>query len=150
MRNQRATLIIPSGPSAKVEVGVFLESLFAGKPDELYLLLWRLPEKSSHWSRSIKDAIRYAESFKSHDLYIGVGLSTKDQGPKRRCPSEEVAGLVGVYADIDLRSDAHAKGNLPATVEQALSILPSEFSPTLDVFSGERDHIADAQAGVSH
>ena len=32
----------------------FLEALFAGKPDELYLLLWTLPEKRSHWFQNIE------------------------------------------------------------------------------------------------
>lgn len=141
MRNQKAPLIVPSVPSAKAEIGVFLESLFAGKPDELHILLWTLPEKKSHWFRSVEKAVRYAESCRERDIYLGVGLSKKDLGRMRRCPSEEIGGLVGVFADIDLRSDAHAKGNLPATIEQALSILPPELPPTFIILTGNGVHV---------
>jgi hypothetical protein len=137
---KRQTTAIPTVRPAKSAIAVFLESLFAGKPDGLYILLWKLPEKKSHWFRCVDEAVRYTESCREHDIYVGVGLSTKDQGPKRRCLSEEVAGLVGVYADIDLRSDAHAKGNLPATIEEALSILPSEFPPTFVILTGNGVH----------
>lgn len=57
------------------ETGKFLEALFAGKPDELYLLLWTLPEKRSHWFQDIDGAIKFAESLCERDLYVGVGLS---------------------------------------------------------------------------
>ena len=40
---------------------VFLEALCSGKPDELFLLLWTLPEKDSRWFHNIADAIRCAE-----------------------------------------------------------------------------------------
>lgn len=120
---------------------VFLEALFAGKPNELYLLLWTLPEKESRWFRDVEDAVRCAGSFRSHDLYAGVGLSRQDYGLKRRCLSEEIAGIVGVCADLDLQSDAHPKETLPGSVEQALSMLPPEFSPTVVVLTGNGVHI---------
>ena len=45
----------------------------------------------------------------------------------QRCKSEEIAGIAGLWADLDLRSDAHPKTTLPGNIEQALSILPPEF-----------------------
>jgi hypothetical protein len=39
---------------------------------------------------------------REHDLYVGVGLSGQDYGASRRCPSSEVAGIVGLWADLDL------------------------------------------------
>lgn len=120
---------------------IFLEALCSGKPDELFLLLWTLPEKDSRWFRNVADAIRCAESMAAHDLYVGVGLATADYGPKQRCKSDEIAGIVGFWADLDLRSDAHPKDTLPATVEQALSILPPEFPPSIVVLTGNGVHI---------
>ena len=93
---------------------VFLEALFAGKPDELWLLLWTLPEKDSRWFCNVADAIRCAESMSAHDLYVGVGLAGMDYGPKQRCKSDEIAGIAGLWADLDLRSDAHPKGHAAA------------------------------------
>ncbi len=131
-----------SGSAAKPsETRDFLNGLFAGKPDDLYALLWTLPEKQSYWFRSVEDAIKFGESVSEHDLYVGVGLSSKDYGPMQRCKSEEIAGIVGFWADLDLRSDAHRKTTLPASMEQALSILPSEFPPSVVVLTGNGVHI---------
>lgn len=79
------------------------------KPEELYLLLWTLREKRSHWFQNIESAIKFAESLGERDLYVGVGLSGKDHGATHRCPSNEVAGIFGLWADLDLKSEAHSK-----------------------------------------
>src|SRR5690242_20432855 len=118
------------------EARIFLETLFAGKPDELQMLLWSLPEKRSHWFQNVEDAIEFAESQQERDLYVGVGLSNKDYGANRRCPSDEIAGIVGLWADLDLKSEAHAKTALPATVEEALQILPDQMPPTFVIRTG--------------
>jgi hypothetical protein len=122
------------------EATVFLQDLFAGKPDDLHLLLWTLPEKQSSWFQSVEQAIQFAESMREHDLYVGVGLSGQDYGASRRCPSNEVAGIVGLWADLDLKSDAHPKAVLPATIEDALKILPEQFPPTFVVRTGNGAH----------
>jgi len=119
----------------------FLEALFASKPEGLHVLLWTLPEKRSHWFRSVEDAIQLAESRIGDDLYVGVGLSAKDYGPARRCSSNEVAGIVGLWADLDLRSEAHPKGALPSTVEDAMKILPLQLPPTFIVRTGNGAHV---------
>jgi hypothetical protein len=118
----------------------FLEALFAGKPVDLYLLLWTLPEKRSRWFQNVEGAIQFAASLRDRDLYVGVGLSGQDQGSTRRCQSNEVAGIVGLWADLDLRSDAHPKAALPATVEDAMKILPEQFPPTFVVKTGNGAH----------
>jgi hypothetical protein len=48
--------------------------------------------------------------------------------------------MVGLWADIDLKSEAHSKLSLPATVEDALRILPSEFPPTYLITTGNGLH----------
>ncbi|MBI4903357.1 MAG: hypothetical protein HY820_06970 [Acidobacteria bacterium] len=130
----------PVSANASREATVFLESLFAGKPDELHLLLWTLPEKQSNWFQNVERAIQFAGSMRQHDLYVGVGLSGQDYGASRRCPSNEVAGIVGLWADLDLKSDAHPKAVLPATIEDALKILPEQFPPTFVVRTGNGAH----------
>jgi len=122
------------------EARIFLEALSAGKPEELYLLLWTLPEKRSHWFQNIESAIKFAESLRDRDLYVGVGLSGQDHGATRRCPSNEVAGIFGLWADLDLKSEAHSKSALPATVEDALKILPEQLPPTFVVRTGNGAH----------
>jgi hypothetical protein len=123
------------------EIRLFLEALFADKPSDLFVLHWTLPEKLSHWYKNVDDAILFAESLHGHDLYVGVGLSSRDHGPTHRCPSNEVAGIGGMWADIDLKSAAHPKATLPGTIEQALSILPPELPPSFVISTGNGIHV---------
>jgi putative DNA primase/helicase len=118
----------------------FLEALFAGKPDDLHILLWTLPEKESRWFQTVEDAIQYAESRANLDLYVGVGLSKENCGTHSRCISKDVAGIVGLWADFDLKSEAHPDKALPATVADALQIIPKEIYPTLLVKTGNGLH----------
>jgi hypothetical protein len=122
------------------DASIFLEALFIGKPDDLHILLWTLPEKRSHWFQDVEGAIQFAESLRERDLYVGVALSSQDYGSVRRCHSNEVSGIVGLWADLDLKSDAHPKAALPTTVEDALKILPEQLSPTLVVRTGNGAH----------
>jgi hypothetical protein len=116
----------------------FLEALFSNKPDELYVLVWTLrgDQKHSRWFRDVKNAAAYVESLRGRNVYVGIGLSPSDFGPDNRCKSEDVAGIVGLGVDIDMKSEAHSKGARPETIEQALSILPPEFVPSLIVETG--------------
>jgi hypothetical protein len=119
----------------------FLEALFAEKPSDLYLLIWTLPDKQSYWFHNVEDAIQFVESLTAgQDIYVGVGLSIEDRGPYQRCLSVDVAGIVGVAADIDLRSSAHVKSALPGTIEEALSLLPANFPPTFIILTGNGIH----------
>ena len=43
-------------------------------------------------------------------------------------------------ADIDLRSIAHVKSALPRTIDEALSLLPTEFPPTFVILTGNGIH----------
>ena len=130
----------PVNANASRELTLFLDALFAGKPDELHLLLWTLPEKRSNWFQNVESAIQFGESMRHRDLYVGVGLSGQDYGASRRCSSNEVAGIVGLWADLDLKSDAHPKTALPATIDDALKILPEQLPPTFVVRTGNGAH----------
>jgi len=76
------------------------------------------------------------KSLTGQDIYVGVGLCSEDRGLHQRCLSVDAAGIVGVAVDIDIKSQAHPKTNLPTTVEQALSILPPDFAPTFVILTG--------------
>ena len=124
----------------KPEICRFLEALFAEKPSDLYLLIWTLADKRSYWFQLVADAVRFVESLNSQDIYVGVGLSSEDRGLHQRCVSADVAGIVGVAVDIDLRSSAHVKSALPRTIDEALSLLPTEIPPTFVILTGNGIH----------
>jgi hypothetical protein len=122
------------------EARFFLRELFGNKPEELYLLLWTLADKRSRWFRDVDESAKAAKALRQQDVYVGVGLSPEDFGPTHRCPSDKVAGIVGLWADLDLKSEAHSQKSLPRSVEEALSIIPREVPPTIVVTSGNGAH----------
>lgn len=118
----------------------FLLGLFGGKPEQAYVLIWTLADKRSHWFQSVDDAAAFVAGVRARDVYVGVGLSPEDFGPLHRCPSDKITGLAGFWADLDLKSDAHAKTKLPTTIADALSVIPTEMAPTLVVATGNGAH----------
>ena len=119
--------------------GEFLSHLWPEKPAALYVLLWTLQDKRSHWFQDVAKAGESAAAAKDRDVYVGVGLSKADHGPARRCKSEEVSGICGIGTDLDLKSDAHRK-QLPATIPDALTILPPSMPPSIVVSTGNGVH----------
>jgi hypothetical protein len=118
----------------------FLQSLFADKPSESYILIWTLADKRSHWFRETGEAASFIEAVHDRDVYVGAGLSPRDFGPTRRCPSGQILGLVGFWADLDLKSEAHTKTALPRSIGDALSIIPAAMPPTVVVATGNGAH----------
>ncbi|MGC8732437.1 MAG: hypothetical protein ACP5RC_09285, partial [Halothiobacillaceae bacterium] len=106
---------------------------------DLYLLIWTLQDKRSRWFQSVAEAAAFVESCQHMDVYVGVGLSPEDYGPSRRCPSQEIAGIAGLWADFDLQSEAHKKA-LPAAIPDALSVIPAGMPPTIVVTTGNGAH----------
>lgn len=118
----------------------FLDLLWRYKPEEQYILIWTLQDKRSHWFQSIDAAGQFAAAVTGMDVYVGMGLSAQDNGPARRSKSEEVSGICGIGADLDLKSEAHGTKPLPATLADALSILPPLMAPTIIVATGNGVH----------
>lgn len=118
----------------------FLQTVFADKPGEAYILIWTLADKRSHWFREIDEAASFIESVHDRDVYVGVGLSPRDFGATHRCPSDQILGLVGFGADLDLKSEAHTTTALPRSIADALSIIPAAMPPTAVVATGNGAH----------
>ena len=115
----------------------FLESAFAGKPENLFLRLSIPSWNASCWVSDVDDAAECAESRAAQDVYVSLGLGSREYGDTEICTPEEFAALVGVSIDIALRSDAQPQAPRPRTVEDALSILPKDLPPTFVVQTGD-------------
>ena len=118
----------------------FLDLLWGNKPEHLFILVWTLRDRRSHWFLDVGEAAHAVEGRSGMDIYVGVGLSPEDFGPHQRCPAEKIAGIAAMWADIDIQSDAHAKKALPATITDALSIMPASMPPTIVVATGNGIH----------
>jgi putative DNA primase/helicase len=117
----------------------FLDLLWQHKPEDLYVLIWTLHDKESHWFRDVQAGSEFVFDRRGSDVYVGVGLAARNYGAKNRCPSDEIAGICGFWADFDLKSDAHSKC-LPATIEDALTTVPPALPPTVVVRTGNGAH----------
>jgi len=106
---------------------MFLESLFAGKPESDFILVWVLDGKSSTWYPSPE---RIDPAAYTGDTYFGVGTAAERGDAYHRCPADAVAGIGALWLDIDIAGPGHTKALLPATQVAALTLLTLAF-PTL-------------------
>ncbi|MGA3099668.1 MAG: hypothetical protein ABSF25_24700, partial [Bryobacteraceae bacterium] len=116
----------------------FLAVLWQHKPEAMYILIWTGQDKRSYWFKDVAAAggLVASDACRNTCVFVGLGLSRADNGPNRRCASKEIAGLCGVWADLDIASPAHAGKALPPTVADAISILPTYMPPTITVATG--------------
>jgi len=77
------------------------------------------------------------QSGRERDTYFGIGLHAEALGEGRRGTSASVSALPGLWADIDVKGEAHEAINLPPTGKDALRITEAiPLRPTLIVHSG--------------
>ena len=120
----------------------FLDLLWRYKPEEQYILIWTGQDKRSHWFQDAAKAGEFvaSDACRGKCVFVGIGASRTDNGPARRCTSEEVATLCAVWTDLDLTGEAHKGKALPGTIEDALSVLPKDMPPTITVATGNGAH----------
>jgi AAA domain len=84
------------------------------------------------------EAARIAvQSGRQRDTYFGIGLHREALGERQRGTAARVIALSGLWADIDVKGEAHQADNLPPTVKDALRITEAiPLKPTLIVHSG--------------
>lgn len=128
-------------PATRSQTETFLDALFGSAPESLYVLLWTMPNKRSVWVpvSDLGAATKHIKRFvgQNHDVYCGVSLSPMDYGPNARCKAEETAGIVGLWADVDVQSEAHKKKNLPPDREAALALVGEMgIAPSVTIWSG--------------
>jgi hypothetical protein len=119
----------------KIVLG-FLGNLFADKPAEAFVLIWLWEGKVSHWFTDLDAAAAFVDQFRNQDVYVGVALSPSDFGPRSRCKADQTAGIPALWIDLDFGTDGHEKTNLPPTLADALSLIPSDLPPSQIVHTG--------------
>ena len=95
-----------------MDAGEFLTKLW-GNPPPGQVLVWTLPQKRSIWYNRL-DNVRVGD-FSHLDVYTGVGVAPSDVLLKtgQRATAEMIAGIAGLWADVDYAGEDHAKPNLP-------------------------------------
>ena len=121
-----------------MDAGQFLRELW-GDPPPGQVLVWMLPQKRSTWYFKLDGVAAQLEGYADRDIYTGVGIAAPDAKltSKTRVTSANVAGIPGLWADIDVAGPVHKKPNLPPTIEAAKEVLERlPFAPTILVHSG--------------
>lgn len=122
------------------ETAVFLDRVFGAKPEDTFILIWTSPAKVSYWCADVDTAAKTVATLGAcgqENVYCGVGLSRQRFGRDRRCKAADIAGIVGLWADIDIAGPAHKKPNLPPDEGAAHELLDSIGpEPSVIVHSG--------------
>jgi hypothetical protein len=111
-----------------MDAGEFLTTLW-GDPPPGQVLVWTLPQKRSVWYNRL-DNIRVGDLARS-DVYTGVGIAPAGVILRhdQRATTDAVAGIAGLWADVDYAGENHKKPNLPETEADALWLIDSMPAP---------------------
>lgn len=125
------------------DTGRFLTSLF-GNLESGHVYLWTLPDHRT-WSFPVNDLqmmINAARAIQDDkDVYCGLGGAMQEIKSNERPLANNVAFIPCLWMDIDILGPAHVQKDLPATVEEVLSILPDFLAPSITVSSGHGLHM---------
>lgn len=103
--------------------------------------IWTLPDKVTTKLPSYEQMANFAisEDTKGKNIYFSVGLSEKNFQKYERAKNADIIGIPGLWVDIDI-AGGHAAENLPPNYQAAKDLLPTQFEPSIVVFSGHGIH----------
>lgn len=120
----------------------YFEALFAGKPGELPGVVWvKAPDDSKRTTYALgpEAAARAAEQA-TGDVYAGVGFAPKGAsktiGPRGRPSASQVAGIAGLWADLDVNGGPENKAGVAPDRTAAIELARSMLAPSMLVDSG--------------
>jgi len=132
-----------TGQSQSNDTQQFLTALY-GNLESGNLYLWTLPDKRT-WSFSVDDLRMMTNAAHAiqddRDVYFGLGGSVEEIKDNNRPLANNVSFIPCLWMDIDILGPAHKQTDLPATVEEALSILPEFLQPSIVVWTGNGMHM---------
>lgn len=118
----------------------FFTALFEGKPDGAAIQVWIRSTKSvTHFVNDIPTAVAISHQHCTvHDVYVGCGLGPclHEKPLRTRLKADEVAGIPGVWADIDVNGGPEDKSHAAPNMDAALELASSLLEPTILVNSG--------------
>lgn len=112
--------------------------------DEGYITLTLLPERRTLWFK-LCEFDKLEQAVKKYgnktNIYFGVGLRKKILPNNLRGKDNDISTVTTLYADIDIKSKAHAQTALPSSVNEAMEFLNSiPLTPSILVNSGNGLH----------
>ena len=121
----------------------FLSEIYKGCSDG-FLTLTMLPERKTLWfkvSEIEKASITARKYGTKTNTFFGVGLRKNILKNGFRGSERDILCITTLYADIDVKSGAHAQISLPSSVDEAINFLHSlKVKPSIIVNSGNGIH----------
>ncbi len=109
-----------------------------------YITITTLLDRKTRWFKctEIEKISKIAESLgKKTNVFFGVGLRNKVLPNGQRGSEKEILCVTALYADIDIKGNAHAQTSLPSSVIEATDFLHSlKIKPSIIVNSGNGIH----------
>lgn len=109
----------------------FLHTLWGPRPPGL-VQLWSAGTKKSMY---LHDTTVLPADLDLTDLYVGVGTAPDALRANQRCKAQDIAGIAGLWLDVDIASDKCPDINAAFQIANALT------EPTLVVHSGGGLHV---------
>ncbi|SHH87149.1 DUF927 domain-containing protein [Desulfosporosinus lacus] len=133
-----------SGSGQSSDTHKFIKALFDNLESGNHVYVWTLPDRKT-WSFPVDDLNMMANAAHAiqdeRDVYFGLGGSTHEIEADKRLHANDVSFITSAWADMDILGPAHKQTNLPATVKEAISILPDFLQPSIVVWSGNGLHL---------
>ena len=109
-----------------------------------YITITTLPDRKTRWFKctEIEKISKIAESLgKKTNVFFGVGLRNKVLPNGQRGSEKDILCVTALYADIDIKGNAHAQTSLPSSVNEATDFLHGlKINPSIVVNSGNGIH----------
>lgn len=109
-----------------------------------YITITTLPDRKTRWFKciEIEKIAKVAENLgKKTNTFFGVGLRKNILKNGFRGSERDILCITTLYADIDVKSEAHAQISLPSSVDEAINFLHSlKVKPSIIVNSGNGIH----------
>ena len=121
----------------------FLNEIYKGC-ETGFITLTTLPGRNTKWFKvnEIEKIAKTAEIIgQKTNVFFGVGLSNKVLKNGLRGSEKDISCITTLYADIDVKGDAHAQKSLPETIDEAVDFLNGlNLKPSIIVRSGNGIH----------
>ena len=126
-----------------METKEFLSKIYEGC-SEGFLTITMLPDRKTLWFK-VNDLEKASNTAKKYgdktNTFFGVGLRKNILKNGFRGSKQEILCLPTLYADIDIKSKAHAQTSLPSSVDEAIDFLHNlKIKPSIIVNSGNGIH----------
>ena len=126
-----------------MDTRAFLSTIYRNC-DEGYITLTLLPDRKTLWFKvnEIEKVLAAVKKYGAKtNTFFGVGLRRKVLQNNLRGSENDILTITTLYADLDIRSNAHAETALPCSTDEAIEFLNSlPLKPSIIVNSGNGLH----------